>query len=293
MSNGWGWFVFLATTLSMLACFWLIVFANRQRKSPEAIAESESHVWDEDVRELNNPLPMWWLWLFVLTLLFGFAYLAYYPGLVIFNGVADWSQESQYQREVAKAEAKYAPIFAEFGAMPVSDLVNNERALGIGKSLFANYCAQCHGSTAQGAPGFPNLTDDEWMWGDSPQQIEQTIMNGRNGIMPMLAPALGGEEGVNEMVAYVQGLADGQEQSSPAHAKYMTLCIACHGPEGKGNPALGAPNLANDTWLYGSSDAAIRKTLTEGRNGVMPAHSKLLGPDRIRLLAAYVYSLSH
>lgn len=293
MSNGWTWFVFLGTVLSMLACFWLIVYTNRQRKSAKEIAESEAHVWDEDVRELNNPLPRWWLWLFIGTLIWGAGYFAWYPGLLAFGGVSDWSQEEQYRQEMQAAEARYAPIFAEFGAMPVAELVDNERALGIGKSLFANYCAQCHGSTAQGAPGFPNLTDDEWLWGSSPEQIEQSIIAGRNGIMPALAPALGGEEGVESMIDYVQGLANGQDTSSPAHAKYMTLCIACHGPQGKGNPVLGAPNLTNDIWLYGSTDASLRRTLTEGRHGVMPAHEKLLGADRARILSAYVYSLSN
>lgn len=292
MSTAWGWVVFLGTGLSMLACVWLIVFTNRQRRTPEEIREAEAHVWDEDVRELNNPLPMWWLWLFVLTIIFSVGYLLWYPGLVIIDGISGWTQAQQYEAEVAAAEERYAPVFAEFGAMEASELVGNERAMGIGQSLFANYCAQCHGSSAQGAPGFPDLTDDEWLWGGSPAQIEQSILNGRRGVMPALAPAIGGEEALAGMVDYVQGLVDGQDAGSPAHARYMTLCIACHGPEGLGNPVLGAPNLANDTWLYGSSDDAIRHTLTAGRNGVMPAHDKLIGPDRARILAAYVFSLS-
>ena len=293
MSNAWGWFVFLGTALSLAGCVWLIVFTNRQRRTPEEIAESESHVWDGDVRELNNPLPMWWLWLFVLTILFSVGYLLWYPGLVVVAGVAGWTQDGQYAAEMADAEARYAPIFAEFGAMDVPALVGEERAMAIGRSLFANYCAQCHGSTAQGAPGFPDLTDDEWLWGGTPAAIEQSILKGRTGIMPALAPALGDDAALAAMIDYVQGFAGaGADAGSPAHTQYMTLCVACHGPDGTGNPVLGAPNLANDTWLYGSSAAALRQTLTAGRNGVMPAHEALLGPDRARILAAYVYGLS-
>lgn len=292
MSDGWGWFVAVLTILSMLGCLWLIVFTNRQRQSPEEIQKSEAHVWDEDVRELNNPLPMWWLWLFVITLIWGAGYLLWYPGLIAFGGISDWSQEQQYEEEIAAAEARYAPIFARFGSMEIEALADNEEAMDIGRSLFANYCAQCHGSNAQGARGFPNLVDEEWIWGSAPAQIEHSILKGRNAVMPALAPAIGSEEELAEMIDYVQGLADGQDTSSPAHAKYMTLCIACHGPAGTGNVALGAPNLANDIWLYGSSDDVIHETLSQGRNGVMPAHEELLGTDRTRILAAYIYGLS-
>lgn len=292
MSEAWGWYVLILTILSILACFWLIAYSNRQRNSPKEIAESESHVWDEDVRELNNPLPMWWLWLFIGTLIWGAGYLVYYPGLLAFDGTSGWSQEKQYEEEVAAAEARFAPIFERYASMPAAELVDDEQAMGIGKSLYGNYCAQCHGSTAQGAPGFPNLTDDEWLWGGEPAQIEQSILQGRSGIMPALGPSLGGDEQVAAMVDYVQSLQDGQDTASPAHGKYMMLCIACHGPEGKGNPIMGAPNLANDQWLYGSSDDAITETLMQGRNGVMPAHKDLLGADRAHILAAYVYSLS-
>jgi cytochrome c oxidase cbb3-type subunit 3 len=292
MSNAWGWYVFIGTIASMAACLWLIAYSNRQRQSDEEIAEAESHVWDEDVRELNNPLPMWWLWLFVLTIVFSAAYLAYYPGLLIYDGAADWSQEAQYAREVAVAEERYLPIFAAYADMEPDALIDDSRAMGIGRSLYANYCAQCHGSTAQGARGFPDLTDAEWLYGGEPAQIEHAILNGRSGIMPALGPALGGEQGIDQMVRYVQALPDGQDTSSPAHAKYSTLCIACHGPDGRGNEQLGAPDLTNDIWLYGSSEAAIRKSLTEGRNGVMPAHEAMIGRDRAHILAAYVYSLS-
>jgi cytochrome c oxidase cbb3-type subunit 3 len=292
MSSVWSWWVIIGTVVSMLACVWLIVWTNRQRASKEEIAESESHVWDEDVRELNNPLPMWWLWLFILTIIWSVGYLIYYPGLGSYAGSSDWSQESQYEAEVAAAEARYGPIFAKYGAMEVTDLINDPDALSIGASLYANYCSQCHGSGALGASGFPNLTDDDWLYGGSPAQIEQSIMSGRTGVMPPLGAVFTSDEAIDEMVAFVQAMPDGMDSSSPAHTQYMTLCIACHGADGSGMQALGAPDLTDDIWLYSSAPQQIRKTIVEGRSGAMPAHGHLIGPDRARVLAAYVYSLS-
>jgi cytochrome c oxidase cbb3-type subunit 3 len=292
MSSVLSWYIIIGTVVSMLACFWLVVWTNRQRASKEEIKESESHVWDEDVRELNNPLPMWWLWLFILTLVWGVGYFLYYPGLGSFAGIGSWTQEQQYNQEVAAAEAKYGPIFAGFGAMGFEQLVTDSAALNVGKSLFANYCAQCHGSAGLGARGFPNLTDDDWLYGSDPATIEQSILQGRSGVMPPLAAVFADDAAIDEMVRYVQSMADGMDSSSPAHGKYMTLCIACHGADGKGVQALGAPSLVDDIWLYGSSADEIRKSIVEGRNGVMPAHGNLIGPDRAKILAAYVYSFS-
>ena len=290
MSTTMSWIVIIGTIASLLACFWLIVWTNRQRQSDEDIKESESHVWDGNVRELNNPLPMWWLYLFVITVVGSGVYLVVYPGLGNFEGTFGWSQEDQYEREVAAAEERYGPIFASFGAMQIEELVQEPGALDIGRSLYANYCAQCHGSTGRGAIGFPNLTDDEWQWGGQPAQIEQAILTGRNGIMPSLSAAMGDD--LDAMVDYVRSMADGLDTASPIHAKYVTFCSACHGPTGTGNAILGGPNLTDDVWLYGSSEAAVRQSIVDGRNGVMPAHEKLIGRDRARILAAYVYSLS-
>ncbi len=293
MSSALSWYIIIGTVVSMLACFWLVVWTNRQRASTEEIKESESHVWDENVRELNNPLPMWWLWLFVMTLIWGGGYLLFYPGLGAFGGLGSWTQENQYNQEVMAAEAKYGPIFAAFGATPVEQLAGDSAALDIGKSLFANYCVQCHGSAGLGARGFPNLTDGDWLYGGDPATIEQSILQGRSGVMPPLAAVFSDDAAIDEMVRYVQNMADGMDSASSAHGKYMTLCIACHGADGNGLQALGAPSLIDDIWLYGSSAAEIRKSIVEGRNGVMPAHGNLIGPDRARILAAYVYNLSH
>ena len=292
MSNAWSWYLIIGTMVTLVACFWLVAWTNRQRASDEEIAEAESHVWDEDVRELNNPLPMWWLWLFVLTVIWSIGYLVYYPGLGNYEGLGEWSQEQQWSDEVAAAEAEYGPIFAAYGGMEVAELVNDSGALDIGFSLYQNYCSQCHGSTAQGARGFPNLTDDEWLYGRSPESIEQSILLGRNGIMPPLGAVFASEEAIDEMVRYTQNMPDGMDTDSPAHAQYMQLCVACHGPTGEGMTVLGAPSLVDDVWLYGSSPTEIRKSIVEGRIGAMPAHANFIGPDRARILAAYVYSLT-
>ena len=292
MSNAWSWFIIIGTVASLAACFWLVAWTNRQRASDEEIAEAESHVWDEDVRELNNPLPMWWLYLFIGTVVWSVGYLIWYPGMGNFAGIGDWSQEQQYDDEVAAAEAEYGPIFAAFGAMPVEELASNPEALAIGASLYQNYCSQCHGSTAQGARGFPNLTDDYWQFGGEPAQIEHSILIGRTGIMPPLGAVFASEEDIEEMVRYTQAMPDGIDTSSPAHTQYMQLCVACHGPTGEGIQALGAPSLVDDIWLYGSSPREVRISIVEGRAGVMPGNEALIGPDRARILTAYVYSLS-
>ena len=292
MSGAWSWYLIVGTVLTLAACFWLVAWTNRQRASDDEIAEAESHVWDEDVRELNNPLPMWWLWLFILTVLWGAAYLVYYPGMGRYPGLAGWSQEEQWADEVAAAEAAYGPMFASFGAMPVEELIKDDAALGIGASLYQNYCSQCHGSTAQGARGFPNLTDQDWLYGGAPAQIEQSILAGRNGVMPPLGTAFASDEAIDEMVRYVQSMPEGQDTSSPAHTQYTQLCGVCHGPTGEGVQVLGGTSLVDDIWLYGSSPQEIRKSIVEGRNGVMPAHADLIGADRARILTAYVYNLS-
>lgn len=293
MSSAWSWYIIVGTALSLAACFWLIAWTNRQRASDEELEESEGHVWDENIRELNNPLPMWWLWLFVITIVWSIFYLVYYPGMGNFDGVGSWTQEQQYADEVAAAEAEYGPIFAKYGATEITELAKDPVARGIGASLFANYCSQCHGSSAMGARGFPNLTDDSWLYGGSAAQIEHSISAGRSGVMPALGAVFASDAEIDDMVAYVQAMPDGLDEASPAHTKYMTLCVACHGPTGTGNQALGAPSLVDDIWLYGSSPQEIRKSIVLGRNGVMPANAELLGPDRTRILAAYVYGLSN
>ena len=290
MSSLMSWVVIIGTVLSLIACFWLIFWTNRQRQSDADIAESESHVWDENIRELNNPLPMWWLYLFVITLIFSGAYLVYYPGSATSPASATGRKSHSTNSRLLRPRLAMDPCSPRYGAMDFNELANDAQALNIGQSLYANYCAQCHGSTGRGAPGFPNLVDSAWLYGSAPEQIEQSILKGRSGIMPALGAALGAN--LDAMVEYVRAMPDTVDAGSPLHTQYVTFCSACHGVNGDGNQLLGGPSLIDDIWLYGSSENAVRHSIAQGRNGVMPAHENLLGADRSRILAAYVHNLS-
>ena len=291
----WHWFVAGGTILFVLWCAWLIAWSAKQ--GPKNVADDQvvGHKWDGDLQEWNNPAPKWWLYLYFITIAWAIGYLIAFPGLGAWNGTLGWSQQSQYESEMQAAASRYEPIYEEFAAMDFEELAKHPDANKLGKSLYASYCTTCHGSDARGASGYPNLTDDDWLWGDSEAAITATLKNGRNAVMPALAPALGGEQGVENMISYVQslsGLVEADADALSAKPMFVALCSACHTAEGTGNPMFGAPNLTDDIWLYGSSDEAIRTTLTQGRNGIMPAHGDLLGENRTKILAAYVYSLS-
>ncbi len=292
VSPYWHWFITVPSVVGLLACLWLI-FANREGK-PSGEAQPMGHVWDEDLQELNNPLPSWWFNLFLITIIFGGIYLALYPGLGTFAGYLGWSQTGQYDQEVSSANAVYDPLFERFAGTEVAALADDQEAQKAGERLFANYCTVCHGSDARGAPGFPNLRDGAWLYGGDPQVIKASIQNGRQGAMPAWGAALG-EEGVDNVVAYVESLA-GRDVDAAAAAKgkekYDAMCVACHLPDGTGNPALGAPNLTDDDWLYGGTRHTIRESIANGRNGYMPPHGEFLGDAKVHLLAAYVYGLS-
>lgn len=292
MTLPWEIFVIAGTGLTLVATAWLIYWSGHQGPEPSETVQDTGHSWD-GLTERNEPLPRWWLGLFILTILFSIGYLVIYPGLGNYAGTLGWSQATQYQEEVDAAEARLAPLFASFSAIEDNDLLGNADALRIGESLFANYCTQCHGSLGYGARSFPNLTDNDWLYGDSFSAIETSILNGRSGIMPPLGAVFANEQALADMVVYVQNLSAGSvDSSSPAHAQFTALCGACHGPNGEGLAALGAPRLNDDIWLYGGSREAIADVIVNGRQGVMPAHEKLLGEDRVRLLTAYVKSLS-
>ncbi|MDX1500131.1 MAG: cytochrome-c oxidase, cbb3-type subunit III [Woeseiaceae bacterium] len=295
MPGFWGWFVAAGTIVFIVWCVWLIGWSAKQGPTDKADEELVGHRWDGDLEEWNKPAPKWWLYLYFITIIWGVGYMLAYPGFAAFEGFLGWSQEGQYEDEMQRAAARYEPIYDEFAAMDFASLVTNTDALDLGASLYASYCTTCHGSGAQGAPGYPNLTDDAWIFGKTEAAITATIMNGRNNVMPAMAPALGGEAGLEQMVAYVRslsGLTEAPADAEAARTKFTMLCGACHGPGGGGNVAIGAPNLTDNAWLYGGSEAAVRSTLVNGRNGVMPAFGELLGADRAKFLAAYVYSLS-
>jgi cytochrome c oxidase cbb3-type subunit 3 len=295
MTAFWSWFVAAGTILFVIWCVWLIGWSAKQGPQNKSDEELVGHKWDGDLEEWNNPAPKWWLYLYFITIAWAVGYMIVYPGIGAFDGVAGWTSEGQYEAEMQRAEERYAPIYTKFAAMEFEALAQDPEALELGRSLFASYCTTCHGSDARGAPGYPNLTDEEWIWGRNEQAIVTTITNGRNSVMPMLAAALGGEQGIDNMVNYVlslSGRVEADAAAMSAQPMFVTLCSACHMPDGSGNPALGGPSLTNDIWLYGSSPEAVRASIVEGRNGVMPPHGELLGENRTRILAAYVYSLS-
>lgn len=301
ISNFWHWYVAVLSLVSILGCGVLLWMQSIARPPKGQKVELHGHVWDEDLTEYNNPLPRWWMWLFYITIVFSLGYVAVYPGLGNFAGSFNWTSVNEYEAEIKQANAEYGPIFEKYVKVDVATLSKDSQANAVGQRLFLNSCAQCHGSDAGGAKGFPNLRDKDWLYGGDAAAIEASIANGRNGVMPALGDAIGGELGVNEMAEYVRslaGLKHNAAMAAVAKPKFV-ICGACHGVDGKGNQQLGAPNLTDDIWLYGSSVETIAVTIKEGRGSnqltpgqsAMPAQKDHLGAAKIRLLAAYVYSL--
>lgn len=292
LSSGWSLFVGLLTIVSLLACLVLLIVASRRRVMAED--NTTGHVWDEDLKELNNPLPRWWMWLFVITVVFSAVYLVLYPGLGSHEGTLKWSSTGQLKAENDKAVAAMAPVYARFAAMAAQDLVKDPQAMGMGERLFLNNCAACHGSDGRGAKGFPNLADADWLWGGSHEAIKESITKGRNGVMPPMAAALGSAEEVRNVAHYVLSLSGSAHDSVAASLgkPKFGVCAACHGNDGTGNVALGAPNLTDKIWLHGWGEQAIVSIITAGKNNAMPAQGGRLTPEQVHVLAAYVMSLS-
>jgi cytochrome c oxidase cbb3-type subunit 3 len=293
-SSFWSWYIIIPTVGGIIACFLMIRWLSTDI-NPEDEGKKMDHVWDGDLVELNNPLPSWWLKMFYITLYFSIGYLVLYPGLGSFKGLLGWTSIGQYQHEIDVADAKYGPLFKKYQEMPIVAVADDPEARRMGERLFVNYCATCHGSDARGARGFPNLRDNDWLYGGAPEVIEQTILDGRNGVMPAWKDALGGDEAVADMSEYVFSLSGrnvDQAAATRGAEKYQMLCVACHGADGTGNQALGAPNLTDNIWLYGGSSKQVMESIGMGRTGVMPPHREFLGEDKVHLLAAYIYSLS-
>jgi cytochrome c oxidase cbb3-type subunit 3 len=293
VSNGWSLYVIVATVVGLAACIALLLIAARRRVMADD--NTTGHVWDEDLRELNNPLPRWWMGLFVITVVFAAAYLALYPGLGSVKGTLGWSSQGQHEAEVKKAQANAAPIFAAFAGKSFQDLAKDPKAMGVGERLFANNCATCHGADARGSTGFPNLTDGDWLWGGAPERIVETITQGRQGVMPPMAAAVGSAEDVRAVAHYVLSLSGSPHNSvlaTTGKGKFAA-CAACHGEDGKGNQALGAPNLTDGVWLHGWGEERIVAQITNGKTNVMPAHGTRFTPEQINVLGAYVWSLSN
>ncbi|MFG7341414.1 cytochrome-c oxidase, cbb3-type subunit III [Stutzerimonas stutzeri] len=296
----WSWYVTLLSLGTIAALVWLLL-ATRKGQRPDSTEETVGHSYD-GIEEYDNPLPRWWFMLFVGTVVFALGYLALYPGLGNWKGLLPgyedgWTQVKEWQREMDKADEQYGPLYAKYAAMPVEEVAKDPQALKMGGRLFASNCSVCHGSDAKGAYGFPNLTDDDWLWGGEPETIKTTILHGRQAAMPAWKDVIG-EEGIRNVAGYVRSLSgrDTPEGISvdieQGQKIFAANCVVCHGPEAKGVTAMGAPNLTDNVWLYGSSFAQIQQTLRYGRNGRMPAQEAILGHDKVHLLAAYVYSLS-
>ncbi|WP_159916707.1 cytochrome-c oxidase, cbb3-type subunit III [Pantoea sp. 18069] len=294
VNNFWSVYVILLTLGGIAFCVALLFFTMRKKVAATA-DNTTGHVWDGDLRELNNPLPRWWVWLFIITLIFGIVYLAAYPGLGAMAGKLGWSQVGAYEAERAKAKAQIEPLYARFAAMTPEQRAGDPQAMAIGERLFMNNCAQCHGSDAGGGKSFPNLTDGDWLYGGDPQTIRASITDGRFGIMPPMAEAVGTPEDVRNLAHYVLSLSGSPADSLRASLgkSKFTACAACHGMDGKGNQALGAPNLTDDIWLHGWGEAAIVDIITNGKQNQMPAQKDKLTEGQIDVLTSYVWSLSN
>ncbi|WP_442514290.1 cytochrome-c oxidase, cbb3-type subunit III [Pseudomonas promysalinigenes] len=303
MSTFWSTYISVLTLGSLIGLAWLLL-STRKGQSNSTTDQTMGHSFD-GIEEYDNPLPKWWFWLFVGTLVFGAGYLVLYPGLGNWKGILPgyengWTGANEWQKEMEKADAKFGPIFAKYAAMPVEEVAKDPQALKMGSRLFASNCSVCHGSDAKGAYGFPNLTDQDWRWGGDPETIKASIMNGRHGVMPAWVEVIG-DQGVADVAAFLLTNLDGRSlpegvKADPVKGKeiFAGNCVACHGPEGKGTPAMGAPNLTHpQAFIYGSSFAQLQQTIRYGRQGQMPAQADIQGNDKVHLLAAYVYSLSH
>jgi cytochrome c oxidase cbb3-type subunit III len=292
--NFWPIYVTAITLVGIVGCL-LLLWITARKKIVSAADNTTGHVWDEDLTEMNNPMPRWWMWMFVLTIVFALLYLVAYPGLGTYQGQLGWSSRAEYENEVETATRELAPLYAQFTGRKVEELAGDPQAMAIGERLFMNNCAQCHGSDARGSKGFPNLTDTDWLHGGSPEKITETIRGGRHGVMPPMAAAVGSAEDVTNVAHYVLSLSGAPHDSLRAQMgkSHFSVCAACHGADGKGNQMIGAPNLTDDTWLHGYGQQAIIAMINNGKSNVMPAQQGKLTDAQIHVLASYVWGLSN
>ena len=294
-TNGfWSLYVALLTVFGIAGCALLLWAQSKCKVNTDGSKETTGHEWDDGLTELNNPMPRWWMWLFILTIVFGLAYLALYPGLGAYAGKLGWQSTGQYHDELKKADNDYGPLFNTYLAQDLRTVAANPQAHAMGERLFLTYCAQCHGSDARGNKGFPNLTDKDWLHGGTPETIKKTIMEGRHGVMPSMAQALGSDKDVENVAHYVLSLSNSTHD--PIKAVFgkpeFAVCAGCHGGDAHGNQAIGAPNLTDKIWLYGGSAETVMETIRKGRDNTMPAFKDFLGEPKVHVLAAYVWSLS-
>ncbi len=292
LSAGWSIYIAVATLLGLVGCLALLLIASRGQGSSKE--ESTGHVWDGDLKESNNPMPRWWMILFIVTIVFGAIYLVLYPGLGSAKGVLGWSSAGAYQADQDKATADLAVVYAKYASTSAADLSRDPRAMAIGERLFINNCASCHGSDARGSKGFPNLTDSDWLHGGSPEDIVESIAHGRVGTMPPMAAAVGSPVDVSNVANYVLSLSGSPHDAAAAAAgkPKFVVCAACHGPDGKGNTAIGSANLTDGIWLHGFGKDAIESMIDNGKTNIMPAQETRMSSAQIRVVGAYVWSLS-
>lgn len=300
-TNGWlGILIAIVIAISVIGCGVLLLVQSKIKvkvgKDGKPLpVETTGHVWDGDLRENNNPLPGWWMNLFYITIVFGFAYMVLYGGFGNIKGMLGWSQDDEYQQELKAGDAQYGPMFQKYLAMDIPTVAKDPKALEIGERLFLNTCAQCHGSDAQGVKGYPNLADSDWLYGGDPQSILTTLHEGRTGVMPPMADAVGNADDVLNVANYVLSLSGSAHDADKAKLGKLkfSACTACHGEDGKGNMAMGAPNLSDKIWLYGSNIDSITEGINKGRRNQMPSYKGIIDEDKLHLLAAYVWSLSN
>jgi len=294
MSVFWSIVVTIVILLNIIGCYLLIRWVAKPNKGEAKQGEATGHVWDDDLMELNNPMPRWWLYMFYISIVWGLIYLLLYPGLANYPGLLEWTSAKKYDAEVSAANDTYGPVFSQYAKTPIVELSENEDANTVGQRLFVNYCAQCHGSDAGGSRGFPNLTDNDWIWGGTPADIKHTISNGRIAAMPAWESVLKPLQ-IGYLADHLMSLTGRKHKATDAQrgkAIFASYCATCHQADATGNPLLGAPNLADKTWLYGASRNKIIESITKGRTGQMPANMAFLGEDKVHILTAYVYSLS-
>lgn len=293
-SSFWSNFVAIVSLVGILACL-VLLWVTARKKSVGSADNTTGHVWDEDLREMNNPLPLWWVGLFIITVIFGLSYLFLYPGLGSYSGSKNWTSKAEYDTEVAEANAALAPLYARFDAMSVEEVAKDPQAKAIGERLFMNNCAQCHGSDGQGSKGYPNLTDGDWLHGGTPDKIKESITLGRMGNMPPMAQAVGTPDDVRNVAHYVLSLSGSPHDSLKAGfgKPKFGACAACHGIDGKGNQTVGAPNLTDKIWLHGWGEDAIVAMVNNGKQNIMPAQKDRLSASQIHVLTSYVWSFSN
>ena len=290
-SNFWSIYIAAITLLGIFGCL-VLLWVSGKTKAMTAADNTTGHVWDGDLREMNNPLPRWWVGLFIITCIFSLAYLYLYPGLGSYQGSLGWTQTGPFENEVARGNEQTAPIYAAFAGKSTEELAKDQQAMAIGDRLFMNNCAQCHGSDARGGTGFPNLTDGQWNWGGTPEQIHATIAQGRTGIMTPMAAAVGSSDDVRNLANHVLSLSKSPHDSVRANLgrDKFVACAACHGPDGKGNQALGAPDLTSGVFVHGPAvEAYIVNVINNGKTGVMPAWESKFTPEQLKVLTAYVW----